>query len=109
MPRKLSHNGLVILRLGQSDPRETYAGLLWTAQDKGYKNGWVAHKFREIFGKWPKPKSVVEPSQPEADLQEWLGITRKRYRAKKKREEIKNGIVTQDYSAVFSDEGLSWE
>ncbi len=85
MPKPLSHNGLVILRLRQSKPRETYAGLLHVKADKGYSIGWVAHKFKEIFGGWPRPQAAVEPQEPSEDLREWLGIERRRYRARMKR------------------------
>lgn len=87
MARKLSHNGLVELKVKNGDPRETYAGLLWEAARKGYKHGWVCHKFREIFGKWPRPKSKVEPTPPDSHLREFLQIINGRYRAHKKREE----------------------
>jgi len=89
--KRISRTELVATRLRERDFRETYAGLLWLAKNKGYKNGWVAHKFKEIFGKWPKPQSVVEPKQPDTLLVEYLGIMRKRWRARKKREEAKSG------------------
>ena len=91
MTKPLSHNGLIILKVRASDPRETYAGLLWIQEHKGYRNGWVAQKFRAIFGKWPKPKSKVEPVPPNNDLREYLAIMNSRFRAKKKREEAKVG------------------
>jgi len=79
----------VILKVQSSDPRQTYAGLLWMQRRKGYTYGWVCHKFREIFGKWPRPQSKVEPVEPNSELREWLGIINGRYRAKKKREEAR--------------------
>src|SRR5215472_13930301 len=96
MPRKLSHNGLVELRIKEADPRQTYAGLLWIKAKKGYSYGWVCHKFREIFGKWPRPLSKVEPVSPDVQLVEWLGIINGRYRAKKRREEAaKEAVVAE--------------
>ena len=89
MPRKLSRNGFIELEVKNGDPRQTYAGLLWVAESKGYKHGWVSHKFRAIFGKWPRPQSKVEPVVPSRELREWLGIMKARYRAQKKREEDK--------------------
>lgn len=89
MPRALSHNGLIALKVKALDYREVYAGLLWVAENSGFKNGWVAHKFKEIYGKWPRPTTVVEPQAPDNILREWLGIERARYRAKKKREEVR--------------------
>ena len=87
MARKLSHNGLVELRIKGADRRTIFAGLLWIARKKDYSYGWVAHKFREIFGGWPRPQSRVEPAPPSSELMEWIGIINGRYRAKKKREE----------------------
>jgi hypothetical protein len=89
MPRPLSHNGLIFLKLQASAPREAYSGLLYVAADKGYKRGWVAQKFRTIFGKWPKPLTPVEPAEPSHDLREWLGLERRRFRARMKRQESK--------------------
>lgn len=99
---KWSHNKLVIGRVKQADHREVYAGLLWWQDRKGYKFGWVANKFREIFGKWPAPSSPVSPVPPDTDLREYLGIMNTRYRARKKREERK--ILGRD-RALAPDQG----
>jgi|SRR5215469_2513644 len=87
MPRKMSHNGLVIERIKHADPREIFAGLLWVRRQKNYSWGWACHKFREIFGGWPRPKTKVEPTQPSTELIEYLGIINKRFVARKRREE----------------------
>jgi hypothetical protein len=83
----LSHNGLIILKVKGSDPRTTYAGLLWEAARKGYRHGWTVNKFREIFGKWPRPRSVVAPLEPDTELREYLTITNNRYAARMRRRE----------------------
>jgi hypothetical protein len=87
MPRPLSHNGLVILKVKGSDYRKTYSGLLWTRIKKLYRPGWTAMKFREIFGKWPRPLTPVEPIPPDAELQEYLFIMNARYAARIRRQE----------------------
>ncbi len=89
MARPLSHNGLVALRLKHENPREVYAGLLWVCQGKGYKLVWCAYKFHDIFGKFPRPLTAVEPKEPSNDLREWLGISVRRWKAKKRRQEAK--------------------
>jgi hypothetical protein len=89
MSRPLSHNGLIELKVKNGDPRETYAGLLWMQQRKGYNHGWVAQKFKSIFGKWPRPLTNVEPVPPNMELREWIGIMNTRYRAKMKRQEAR--------------------
>jgi len=97
--RKLSHNGLIGLRVKNGNPRETYAGLLWMQRYKGYSYGWVCHKFREIFGKWPRPQTKVEPMPPNTDLREWVGIINTRFRARKKREEAAKEAVVAELKA----------
>jgi hypothetical protein len=99
MAGKLSHNGLIELKVKAGDPRETYAGLLWVQRRQGYAFGWVAHKFRAIFGKWPRPQSKVEPVAPNMELREWLGIMNTRFRAKKKREELKREAAVAELEA----------
>jgi hypothetical protein len=86
MPRPLSHNGLVVLKIAHSDPKETYQGLLQLAVDRGYNTGWAAHQFRRIFGCWPY-FGTVPPRLPSSDLIEWFGIMRNRYKAKKRRDD----------------------
>jgi hypothetical protein len=66
---------------------------------KGYTYGWVCHKFREIFGGWPRPTTDVEPAPPNSDLREWIGIINTRYRAKKKREEAAKEAVVAELKA----------
>lgn len=51
--------------------RAFYAGLLWYAESKGYQKGWVAHKYQEKFGAWPR-LGDVEPCHPEATVLNWL-------------------------------------
>lgn len=57
---------LVKPKKGQSDlfaEPETYSGLLWWANYKGYKRGWASNKFKEMFGHWPD-SIKVEPRPP---------------------------------------------
>lgn len=51
--------------------RAFYAGLLWYAESKGYKKGWVAHKYQEKFGAWPRLGEVT-PCDPDAMVLNWL-------------------------------------
>ncbi len=89
MAKRVTHSTLVFHEIKKGAPREIYSGLLWIAKERGFKDGWVAHKFREVFGGWPKPKTPIQPEQPTAILVEWLGIEKRRWRARKKREEAK--------------------
>lgn len=90
---KWSHNKLVVASIKNREPKEIYAELLWEQQTKGFKPGWVAMKFREIFGGWPAPRSMVSPKVPSTELREYLGIMKNRWKQKKKREEAKQGVA----------------
>lgn len=41
-------------KFSMEDKQKWYSMLLFHCQDKGYSSGWVAHKYREKFGVWPK-------------------------------------------------------
>lgn len=66
---------------------DTFGGLKAIARERGYNDGWAAHKFREIFGEWPsasiKHCANVEPS---AELRSWIKSTQIRW-AKRRRVE----------------------
>ena len=74
MPRPLSRNGLIILKVKGSDYRTTFCGLLWEAARRHYRHGWTYHKFREIFGGWPRPLAKYPPAEPDAALREYFTI-----------------------------------
>ncbi|HEY1260559.1 MAG TPA: DEAD/DEAH box helicase [Stellaceae bacterium] len=48
-----------------------HRGLIWIAQERGYKSGWVAHKFKEKFGIWP-PRHHAGPLPPDDALRAWV-------------------------------------
>jgi DNA repair protein RadD len=41
------------------------------AAERGYKPGWVGHKYREKFGDWP-PSRSVSPIKPSAEVLSWV-------------------------------------
>ena len=41
------------------------------AQDRGYKPGWAAYKFKEKFGHWPSSRSI-EPIEPSIEVLSWV-------------------------------------
>src|SRR5690606_1009239 len=45
--------------------------LLWIAQERGYKPGWAAHKFKEKFAHWP-PRHPPPPEPPEPAVRSWV-------------------------------------
>jgi superfamily II DNA or RNA helicase len=60
--------------VAQPDPAERirwHAMLMSIARTRGYKAGWVAHKFREKFGAWPAARFVV-PIEPSPEVLSWV-------------------------------------
>jgi superfamily II DNA or RNA helicase len=45
--------------------------LLWIARDRGYKDGWAAHKYKEKFGSWPANRTVA-PEAPSGEIKSWV-------------------------------------
>lgn len=65
---------LVKPKKGQTDlfeEPETYSGLLWWANYKGYARGWAYHKFVELFNHPPNGLKV-QPSPPDMRLSKWI-------------------------------------
>lgn len=52
--------------------RRTYAGLLWFAAQKGFKQGWPGMKFKTLFGKFPPRDLQPEPEPMSSGLSHWL-------------------------------------
>jgi len=57
-----------------SDPNEQmrwHAMLAYIAAERGYKTGWVAHKFKQKFGHWPPTRSIT-PVEPTPEVRSWV-------------------------------------
>ena len=57
------------------DPAERvrwHAMFAWIADERGYKPGWVSHKFKEKFGTWPPYGARPEPIPPTPDVRSWV-------------------------------------
>jgi DNA repair protein RadD len=54
-----------------TDAAKFHAMLVYIARERGYKPGWVAHKYREKFNAWPAARQV-EPVLPTADVRAWV-------------------------------------
>jgi DNA repair protein RadD len=57
-----------------SDPNEQmrwHAMLAYIAAQRGYKTGWVAHKFKQKFGHWPPTRGVIA-IEPSAEVLSWV-------------------------------------
>ena len=57
--------------LSVHDVTQWHAMLTQIASERGYQRGWIAHKFREKFGRWPSARHVV-PMTPSAEVLSWV-------------------------------------
>jgi len=55
----------------KEEKQEVYAQLRHIAIDRGYKEGWAAHKFKERFGIWPRGLDDIE-KPPTQLLMNWV-------------------------------------
>ena len=46
--------------------------LIWIGQERDYKAGWVAHKYREKFGVFPAWGAAPEPIPPTPEIRSWV-------------------------------------
>ena len=56
------------------DPHELmrwHSMLTAIANERGYKRGWAAHKFKEKFGTWPETRSA-DPMEPSPEARSWV-------------------------------------
>lgn len=49
-----------------------YRGLLFIAQEKNYKPGWAANKYREKFKVWPNDFRQTEAAEPTPEVRSWV-------------------------------------
>lgn len=54
-----------------SDRQAIYSGLLYIALERGYAEGWAAHKYKERFGSWPNGLEKM-PAPPPRALTNWV-------------------------------------
>lgn len=63
-----------------------YAQLLGLARERGYKDGWVANKYREKFGVWPVDMKHLKPIKPSYEVSSWVLAMNIRWAKSKERE-----------------------
>jgi hypothetical protein len=51
--------------------QDVYSQLNWFADQQGYKPGWVKHKYKEIFGVWPRLMKDTKTT-PSQELLNWI-------------------------------------
>jgi superfamily II DNA or RNA helicase len=53
------------------DKQAFYSQLIAIAESKGYREGWISHKYREYFGVWPRGLENVA-TEPTAEVRNFL-------------------------------------
>ena len=76
--QRLAYENEMSAVISNMTPREIYSGLLFIGRVHHYKPGWVKHAFHELYGKWPKPLSPVEPERPPVELEAWVALRKKK-------------------------------
>jgi hypothetical protein len=54
------------------DKKRFYGMLEYLRRSKGYKNGWMAHKYKSKFQVWPRGMDDVGPIPPDAKFNNWI-------------------------------------
>ena len=49
-----------------------HAMLIWIGQEREYKSGWAAHKYRDKFGVFPAWGAAPEPIPPSPEVRSWV-------------------------------------
>jgi superfamily II DNA or RNA helicase len=63
------------VKIDLNDPAvrdQWHAMLTFVANERGYKAGWVAHKFKEKFGQYPAWGAVAQPISPSQEVRSWV-------------------------------------
>jgi hypothetical protein len=69
---------------GREEKQDVWSQLLYIANERGYKEGWAAHKYKTKFGVWPRGLDDAQ-KPPTSKLQNWIVSQQIAYaKAKKK-------------------------
>jgi DNA repair protein RadD len=55
-----------------SERARWHAMLIWIGDERGYKAGWAAHKYKEKFGVFPAWGASPNPVAPTAEVRSWV-------------------------------------
>jgi DNA repair protein RadD len=59
-------------KLTATDKRRWFGMFAYFCKEKGYRNGWIAHKYKEKTGVWPRGMDDVSPIQPNDEFRNWM-------------------------------------
>lgn len=57
---------------GPAERARWHAMLLRIADERGYKRGWAAHKYKEKFNSWPAYGAIPDPIEPTPEVLSWV-------------------------------------
>lgn len=88
---------------------KTYGALLWYADSKGYKPGYVTAKFKQIYGCFPNgEKAAAVAEAPSSELLHWIrrgnAAYARRRREREKAEDPQIQLPPPAESAFMSDD-----
>lgn len=72
--------------------QHVFSQLLSVARHRGYSSGWVSHKYREMFGVWPRGLNQVEAA-PTQELLSWLKSQQIRFAKGREKAEVSHGAA----------------
>jgi hypothetical protein len=72
-----TRSGELIEMISRSAPAQIDRGIFYRelkhhATERGYKPGWIAHKFKEKFGQWPNGLDDLPPLEPSRTTLGWI-------------------------------------
>ena len=80
-------------RATPEEKRMFYGMLEYLRREKGYQDGWAAHKFRAKFGTWPNSYKDTGPILPDMKFNNWIKYQNIKYWKSKKKTE---GPINKD-------------
>ena len=70
-------------KVPMSEKQAFYSELLGMAQERGFADGWCAHKYRDKFGVWPAKLERI-PKRPGKAVRDFEYESRKKFMKEKK-------------------------
>lgn len=69
----VDRNGNVHTDLNSPSVRaEWHSMLTHIAKSRDYKDGWIAHQYKNKFGAWPPSRFVAAPKEPSREVLQWV-------------------------------------
>jgi len=84
---------LVKRKASKMDKQQFFSQLIAIAEEKGYRKGWISHKYREYFGVWPcgLESTAAEPTKEVWDFLKHLQIRNAKAAKKTGKKEAAHG------------------